>query len=123
MKRDLGLIYEILESIEQSDHDPREWIHPRELASGDYSVEQISYQVELLDDADFVVGWDLSGGDSYEVAAKRLTMTGHEFLDAARSKDVWEKMLAAAKEKSLPMTLEVGQTILQAFAKKKLGLD
>jgi hypothetical protein len=49
------------------------------------SRDEITYHVMLLDEAAFIEAEDLTTMDGVCWKPKRLTYTGHEFIDAARS--------------------------------------
>jgi Hypothetical protein (DUF2513) len=77
--------------------------------SDNYSDEQIAYHVQLLLDADLIEGKVISqnrGGrqipSGYFIT--RLTMSGHDFLDASRENKVWEKAKGTFKEKGVGWT-------------------
>lgn len=71
--------------------------------------ERVFGHLELLVDNGFIEGVDISR--SYEsfsvsISAPRLTMAGHDLLDTMRTKTVWEKIQATAKEKRLELTFD-----------------
>ena len=91
MKRDMDLARRILQAVESSDGDPREYV---EL---DFVDEQpknfVSYHVVLLAEAGLIEAQDLVtyGYDGYKWMPKRLTSAGHDFLDAARHEENWNE--------------------------------
>ena len=70
----------------------------------------------------FFPNWN-EAGEIVPVYVKRLTWKGHEFLDAARNQDVWEKLKEATASKSLSLAAEALQDLLTKYASHKLGLD
>ena len=62
-------------------------------------------------------------GEIVPVYVQRLAWDGHEFLDAARNQDVWEKLKQATASKSLSLAAEVLQDPLNKYGSQKLGLD
>lgn len=47
----------------------------------------------------------------------RLTMQGHDMLDALRSKTVWARVVNKASEMSLPITLELIKAVMTSIIK------
>ena len=122
MKRDLDLCRRILLAVEESDHDPHEYM---ELDFWhDYPDGSVSYQVMLLDEEGLVEAVRLNtiGTRSpYGWFPKRLTASGHNFLDASRNDDIWNEGKRRANEvgtASLPVVLE----LLLHIAREKLGI-
>lgn len=52
-----------------------------------------------------------SGGVPSAVVIHRLTWEGHEYLDAVRGEDVWEKTKSVFKKQGLSMTYELVKTV------------
>lgn len=89
MKRDPDLVREILFAIEKDENATGHgWI---DLRIENHSLEEVSYHVQLLDEAGLIRGTDLSTQTSYQWRPDRLTWYGHEFLDSVRDKSVWER--------------------------------
>ena len=58
--------------------------------------------------------------------SSRYTYRGHEFLDAVREKEIWEKTKEAAKKggvKTLELIWEIGKAICKSELKKRTGLE
>jgi len=88
LKRDLELIRHILLCIEAND----EHIDLEPFCSGDYedaTIELLEYHVKLLIDVDFIKAVRHQHGlyDRYTIT--RITMFGHDYLDAVRNNKVW----------------------------------
>ena len=117
MKRDMDLVRLILLEIEKSSEDPRAEIR---LQIPDYTFEQVSYHVMILHEAGLVEADDLSTMGSGSVwLPRRLTWSGHEFLDAARNDSIWKK----AKEKASSMNFELLKELLLNLARQQLGVE
>ena len=117
MQRDMDLVRLILLEIEKSSEDPRSEIR---LQIPNYTSEQVSYHVMILDDADLIEACDLSTMGSGSIwLPKRLTWSGHEFLDAARNDSIWKK----AKEKASSMNFELLKELLLNLARQQLGVE
>lgn len=54
---------------------------------------------------------------NYGATSPRLTMRGHDMLDAIRSDTVWGKVEKAASSLSIPITLDLIKTVLASVAK------
>lgn len=102
MKRDMDLIREILLKTEDLPFDG--CFHDIEVSGR--SADEISYHVMLLDEAGFIEAEELTSQDGVCWKAKRLTYSGHEFLDAARSHTVWVKAKAMVMQATGTLTLE-----------------
>lgn len=124
MKRDLDLVRAILIAVE--DHEEQRGIFLSKLESQlDWEQSGIVYHVEIMEEAGLLlakINKD-EAGQTVLVYVQRLTWKGHEFLDAARNQDVWEKLKEATASKSLSLAAEVLQDLLTKYAFQKLGLD
>lgn len=116
MKRDMDLVRLILLEIEQSNDNPQTGIC---LNIPNYTSEQISYHVTILNEAGLIDARDLSTMGSGSIwRPKRLTWLGHEFLDAARNDSIWNK----AKEKATSMNFELFKELLLVMTRQQLEL-
>ena len=90
MKRDMGLIREILLQVEARP-SVNDW-GPVEIDGR--SQEEISYHVKMLDDDGLLEALDMRtlGPDGFKYDPKFLTARGHDFLDSIRSPSVWGKV-------------------------------
>ncbi len=109
MKRDLDLIRTILLQVEEKDRR----FSPEEVEG--HSLEKVDYHLVLLLEAGLIGGSKFSNGFvSSSVLVTQLTWSGHDFLDAARNKSIWEKAkkYVAAKLKLDSVPLEVIKGVL-----------
>jgi hypothetical protein len=118
MKRDMDLIREIL-LLAESDGDHK--------TTNDYTEEQIAYHVQLLIDAGLIEGKVISQNrDGRQIPSgyfiTRLTMAGHDFLDASRENKVWEKAKGTFKEKGVGWTVDVLKAVCIQIIKSHVGL-
>ena len=115
MKRDMDLIRAMLMSIEADEHG-----FASKIEIPNYTQEEIGYHAVLLGEAGLAIVSDITtfGVKSPQAMVIRLTWSGHEFLDAARDKTIWNQ----AKDKIGSATIQVWMTMLSALALKKLGL-
>jgi hypothetical protein len=102
MKRDMDLVREILLKVEEVPFDGR--FH--DIAVEGRSMDEITYHVMLLQEAGFIEAMDLSSLSGICWKPTRLTYSGHEFLDAARSDTVWQKAKARTLKSTGTLTLE-----------------
>ncbi|WP_417461517.1 DUF2513 domain-containing protein [Kordiimonas sp.] len=109
MKRDMDLIREIMFAVEESDHDPLSWMT---LSIDGRSQLEVSYHVQLLDEAGLITAVDLSSSDGLHWEPKQLTWDGHEFLDNARSATTWKRVKQIVAERTGSASLDVIQNIL-----------
>ena len=111
---------ELLLSVEQEKHHHSESLHK-------YPQKDVAYNAQLLIDGGYVVGRvtysAMSTGRSEPITyhISRLTLSGHDFLDASKDKDIWDKSQQRLKKVAswtLPIVLEV----MKDEVKKQLGL-
>lgn len=89
MKRDLDLSRIILFAIEKDEKATGHGFISLNIDG--YSEEQISYHVQLLQEAGLIEAKNWSSQSSFQWVPSRLTWQGHEFLDSARSDNLWSK--------------------------------
>ena len=120
MKRNLDLVRKILLAIEKDeDAIGQGWIN---LRIDGHSQKEISYHVELLNEAGLIEATDLSSSINYRWCPVRLTWYGHEFLDSARDEDVWKQAKDKLAKKTKNFSFELLKTILIELTKESLGL-
>jgi hypothetical protein len=106
VKRDLDLIRKIMFEIEA---DPKLDGQLKRVMIPDYSTDEISCHIGLLEEAGLIHAVTLSGDDRREHYATGLTWQGHEFLDAIRDDTFWQRAkakLANMAGATLPLVLE-----------------
>ena len=89
MKRDMDIARNILFAIADC-NDP--W-GPRELHIEGSSDQEVSYHIKLLYQAGLIEAEDASsmGPDGFSWHAGSLTWDGHEFIEAARDDNRWNR--------------------------------
>ena len=114
MKRDMDLIRLLMLEAESGEKPP-------ELSS--YDDDTICGHVALLLDAGFIDGKAFAGSDGVirRAIIKRLTWTGHEFLDASRDPTLWQQAKDKVLKPGASWTLAVLMEFLKAEARKRLG--
>jgi hypothetical protein len=85
-----------------------------------FSIEELSYHIAMLVNADFVTG--KMSGSSETLLVSSLTWAGHEFLANIKNDDIWEK--TKVRMHDLPgIALKAVAAIAQAEIMKKLGIN
>lgn len=121
MKRDLELIRKILFKIEDAtDRD----LTICDLSSDPQEFSIISFHIELLLDAKFIVAKRLRFiGKAYpDFYIQRLTNDGCDYLDSIRDNKVWTKTKEKLKAVGGTMSFEVVKDLALSLAKLHLGL-
>lgn len=134
MKRNWTVIRELLEHVE--DDDISEYLSSQgkftyistESAEENERLRKIQLEqaditfghLLLLMDSTLVEGIKYArqsvNGWTYGLENPRLTMKGHDTLDAIRSDTVWNEVKSRAKEAAVPITQELTLTVLKSIA-------
>ena len=123
MKRDMELIRERLLEIETNGASPIGWVEGIEIPG--YSTEQINHHVWLLWEAGFIDALDNSSQGNPCYYPRCLTWQGHEFLDAIRNRDIWQKtkdIVGKAGTATVSAIFEVAIGIGRERIQQALGL-
>jgi hypothetical protein len=114
VKRDMDLCRRILLDVEANpEADGHGCI---ELQIEGQNPREVSYHVQLLEDAGLLETMDLSADDEIDIRASRLTYEGHEFIGAARKDSLWQKAKSLALEKTGGLSLDVLKAVLVKIA-------
>nr|WP_232442870.1 DUF2513 domain-containing protein [Burkholderia ubonensis] len=89
----MDLIRELLLKLEALPLQPSDvaYIYSDVVPVDGYNAHQIDYHLQLLEQAGLVDAGGLGGGEGPGIAFSRLSWAGHDFLDAVRSPDVWDR--------------------------------
>lgn len=117
MKRDMDLVRDILLAVEDLPFDGR--FH--EIDVDRRSQNEISYHVMLLHKAGLLEAIDLSTHDGVCWRPKTLTYMGHEFIDAARSDNVWSKAKSLLLSTTGTLTIEGLKSALPIVVQRLLA--
>jgi len=119
MQRDMDLVRAILLAIERHP----DGFAPQQLSIMGYTPEQVGYHATLLKEAGLVEAIESTNYDDTSPMAiiTRLTWQGHEFLEAARSPDIWSQA-KQLMHKAGGGSFAVWQTVLVELVKRNLGL-
>lgn len=114
MKRDWKRLQTVLEDVEADRLEAR-------LDALDAGEEEDLYFGHLLLalDAGCINGMTVSRAGAkwcYSSGEVRLTMAGHDLLDAIRSKTVWAAVKAAAVDLKVPISMELIKTVALKLA-------
>ncbi|QDT98022.1 DUF2513 domain-containing protein [Gimesia aquarii] len=116
MKRDMELIRELMLQLES------EKLPLLSEPIKDWNVDQVKYHKRLILDSKYAEGKNLSTFELEEYQLTRLTSKGHDFVDAARDKNVWKTSLNKVIEMGGGVTIAILHDYLVATIKKNLGL-
>jgi len=116
MRRDPDLIRHILLRVAEHE-DPQEWMDPD---LGEWSADQVSYHVQILDQAGLLEGWNRSAIGVFRWSARNLTWQGHQLLDAARNEDVWRQAKARLDEHGVGYDFDLVLEVLRDVARSRL---
>ncbi|MBK8048147.1 MAG: DUF2513 domain-containing protein [Anaerolineales bacterium] len=89
-----------------------------------YTTNDINDHVRLLQEAGLV-----DGISSYSIEHRlkwielRLTWTGHDFIDAARSEQVWMEAARMLRKQVGTSAFEVWKSVLSYVARERLGVE
>ena len=122
MKRDLNLVREILLHIESgAEYDgTREFYYtsPEQMGLTGCTPEEFVYNCTLLIEDGYVDG---AATVLSQVIVRRLTSSGHDFLDDIRDPSVWKQV--RTRLGSLPgVALSIVAEVAKSEIKKHLGL-
>ncbi|MGF1645072.1 MAG: DUF2513 domain-containing protein [Thiotrichales bacterium] len=119
MKRDWDIVREILTRMEECS-TPGDTLS---LSSfGAERAAEISYHAELLLEAGLVDGQmskTISRGP-HDFFLRRVTWSGHEFLDSIRSDSVWERTKRVFASKGIEMTVDLVKSVATEVASAAL---
>jgi len=110
----MDLAREILISIEKYE-EPTGWAT---INVNNYSNKEISYHIKKLYEAGLIVAENLTDSAGYDWKAKELTWEGHQFLNAARDKNIWHKAKTMISDKAESVSFEVFKAVLVQIAKE-----
>jgi hypothetical protein len=118
MKRDMDLVRGILLALEARDPEESGAVH----VDG-YTERAVMYHSRLLMQAGLIEAIDSPVlQDAIRVIPLRLTWSGHEFLDAARSPAMWSAAKKRAGDGFASLPLDVVKALLTKTAKDAFGL-
>lgn len=119
MKRDMDLCRLILFKIEDEFKSTALF----NLQIEGYDMEVIAYHCDLVFEAGLIKSYNptFAGDSLYAFSVGPLTWEGHDFLDKIMEDTIWNKTKKIAKEKMLPLTLDVIKTIASGLINNVLS--
>jgi hypothetical protein len=122
MKRDMDLIRKLAFFIEAADiRGLNSW----EISLEGYDESQIAYHVSLMNDAKLIQCIDATdlGSQHQLFMIKRLSNKGHDFVDSARSDNIWNQVKTKVTQTTGSVSLEVLLVLLKNYSKNLLGIS
>lgn len=123
MRRDFELIR--LLGLEIAEEQANSAPFSVSLPETSYSKDDILEHLNLMIQAGLIEGvakkygeWPIKGVDVY-----CLTWRGHDFVDAARSKTIWQKAIASASQTGGALTFSVLASLLEKWALHSAGIQ
>jgi hypothetical protein len=101
LKRDLGLVRELLIQIEEEYEGLAYEFEPKE--GSEHNNDHVHYHLRLMIDAGLIIGKNTSTFDGSSTLIKGITWQGHDFLDASRNEKVWDDANKKAEENGSPL--------------------
>lgn len=118
MKRDMDLVRLVLLEVEKNDNPMR----AIEIQIDDYSPDEVSYHVMLLEQAGYLTAINLSHQRGIAYRPKAMTWEGHEFLSAIKSGSIWNRVKAKLAAAATDAPLSVIKQLAMKYAAEALGL-
>ena len=127
MKRDWDVIREVLIEVEELTEQQRVLFQYGSDPNASDEAKLRAAHAALLLDAGFLTGKKIQYQERTwpMVAMPNLTWAGHDLLDTVRSKPVWDRIKATAREKGLELTFDavkaIGKLALEYVLKQGAG--
>jgi DNA-binding PadR family transcriptional regulator len=120
MKRDLGLVRELLLKLEPLSQ-PHAWqiieANDPRIQVESNTPDEIEYNLQLLVEQGFIE--EPRSGPMQGIIFRRLTWAGHDYLDAVRDPKIWRKTKEAS-DKVGSWTFELVKELAKGIAKGEL---
>ena len=136
MKINQDYLKGLLEAFESAE-EPTTDIRELQDKGFSYAENDFIFHMQILAEKNLVapeqsgygIGYSkgIDGHISWSLIPLRLTVHGHEFLEALRNKEVWETIKSEFKDASIGTLWRVSKELLEGYTKKKvttlLGVD
>ena len=121
MKRDMGLVREILIYIEKQ--PPGKTITQIEIESSCSDLPTVIEHLSIMIEAGLLDG-EVFGDDTqgWRFMIQKITWEGHDFLNAVKNDNVWKKLLIIIKEHATDLTLDIIKELGKLYLKQELGI-
>jgi Hypothetical protein (DUF2513) len=123
MKRDMDLVRNILLEIESKDKGDGRWI---EISIPEVDNKILHEHLFLIFKSGLIEGNDGTTMSSREFLPKRLTWTGHDFLDSVRDPEIWQKTKDGAKAAggfTIELLADLAKGLIKTQIKKITGVE
>ncbi|UUJ43216.1 DUF2513 domain-containing protein [Pseudomonas extremaustralis] len=120
MKRDMDLLRLLLLELEGLDQDGQSIYHFKsdDITIEGFTWEQVNYHYDLAVEAGLV---DQGGsGVMQGLLFRRLTWSGHDFLDAVRDNEIWKKTRQGATAAG-GFSVDLLKDLAKGFIRKKIS--
>jgi hypothetical protein len=124
MKRDMDLIRQMLLALEQRDQDGEERAERKDPTDVEgYSQQERMYNAALIIESGLAKGDIVEGAFGKVMCAglDRLTVAGHDFLDAARDDTIWKKAKEKVMKPGAAFTFEIVKEWLKVEIRSRIG--
>ncbi len=123
MKFKINVFRDIMIYLEDNLSYDKRIINSTEIKVKNYSPDEIAYHIEMIVDYEFIKYTEMSvPSDRYRLFfIRRLTASGHEFLESVKNDTVWKKMQEGASFVGVEI-IKSSIPILLAYAKTQLGI-
>lgn len=121
MKRDFDLVRDILIQAETSE----DTLDAEVLVTKERSAEIIAYHLEMMRDYGLIeIKLDYAmGGHPVNMIVKRITWHGYDYLDAIRSKKIWNKAKKVINETVGETSLSIIKDTCTELVKQAIQLN
>jgi len=116
MKREMELVYKILEFTENKD----DFIDPVLPEIQGFDGITICYHVKILAQAGLVEAKDWSTDDGPTWVLTHMTNKGHDFFENLKQESIWGAIKSEFKDASLDTIISVSKQLSEGWAKKKV---
>lgn len=127
MKRDMALLRLLLLKLEEIDRDGQKIysLSSEELKFDGYTWAQVAYHYNLAVEAGLV---NKGGAGSFgsDVMFRKLTWSGHDFVDAVRDEEIWRKTregALAAGGFSIELVKDLAKGLIRKNIEKITGVQ
>ena len=110
MKRDMDLVREILLKLEDGSVKGRQWLQ-HGVIEGEPNVK-VWHHVKIMDEVGLIEAERRTPLGVEMWIPTDITWHGHDFLEAARNSNTWEKVKQIAMEKGVQATIELIREML-----------
>ena len=87
-----------------------------------YDEKTVTYHVRMLIEAGYLAGTHSRDSRGVTANFSHMTWLGHDFIDAARDDERWNKAQSVVKEQGGTVAMDVLKQLLSSMMKHALGL-